>query len=185
MHLSLIFLCASLISSIRSAPLSPIQGYLQQASQTKLLGSSFGVLGTDQTFDYVIIGGGTAGLTLATRLAEAHNNVAVVEAGSFYELDNGNLSQIPSDDVLFTSAAPLQTSIQPLVDWGFISQPQPILSIGTEVTDNLEFYRGSSIVRYITLKANVSVAALCETYWPITVNFNLASRLFEQFLKSS
>ena len=65
-------------------------------------------------------------MTLATRLAEAHNNVAVVEAGSFYELDNGNLSQIPSDDVLFTSAAPLQTSIQPLVDWGFISQPQPV-----------------------------------------------------------
>ncbi len=60
------------------------------------------------------------------RLAEAHNSVAVIEAGSFYELDNGNLSQIPSDDVLFTSAAPVQRSIQPLVDWGFITQPQPV-----------------------------------------------------------
>lgn len=65
-------------------------------------------------------------MTIATRLAEAQNSVAVIEAGSFYELDNGNLSQIPSDDVLYTSAAPVQTSIQPLVDWGFITQPQPV-----------------------------------------------------------
>lgn len=65
-------------------------------------------------------------MTLATRLAEAHNSVAVIEAGSFYELDNGNLSQVPSDDVLFTSAAPVQTGIQPLVDCGFITQPQPV-----------------------------------------------------------
>ena len=65
-------------------------------------------------------------MTIATRLAEAQNSVAVIEAGSFYELDNGNLSQIPSDDVLYTSAAPVQTSIQPLVDWGLITQPQPV-----------------------------------------------------------
>lgn len=57
--------------------------------------SFFGVPGTDATFDYVIVGGGTAGLTLATRLAEGNVTVAVVEAGGLYETDNGNLSVVP------------------------------------------------------------------------------------------
>lgn len=68
-------------------------------------------------------------MTIATRLAEAQNSVAVIEAGSFYELDNANLSQIPSDDALYASPAPEQTSIQPLVDWGFITQPQSVSDV--------------------------------------------------------
>lgn len=59
-----------------------------------LLGSTFGVRG-NATYDYVLVGGGTAGLTIATRLAEK-GTVVVVEAGSFYEISNGNYSQIPS-----------------------------------------------------------------------------------------
>ena len=69
-------------------------------------------------------------MTIATRLAEAQNSVAVIEAGSFYELDNGNLSQIPSDDALYASPAPEQSSIQPLVDWGFITEPQLVSDVG-------------------------------------------------------
>ena len=65
-------------------------------------------------------------MTIATRLAEAQNSVAVIEAGSFYELDNGNLSQIPNYDALYTSPLPQETSIQPLVDWGLITQPQSV-----------------------------------------------------------
>ena len=34
-----------------------------------VLGSAFGLPGTNATFDYIVIGGGTAGLTIATRLA--------------------------------------------------------------------------------------------------------------------
>ena len=34
--------------------------------------------------DYIVVGGGTAGLTIANRLAE-NNTVAVIEAGGFYE----------------------------------------------------------------------------------------------------
>ncbi|MCJ1372495.1 hypothetical protein MMC20_003720 [Loxospora ochrophaea] len=90
---------------------------------TRLLGSSFGILGTNATFDYVIIGGGTAGLTLANRLTEnTQVSVAVIEAGSFYELSNGNLSQVPAFDFYYTTASP--TDIQPLVDWGFVTRPQ-------------------------------------------------------------
>lgn len=38
----------------------------------------------DATYDYVIIGGGTAGLTLAARLTEDNfASVAVIEAGTY------------------------------------------------------------------------------------------------------
>ena len=47
-------------------------------------GSSFGIAGQNASFDYVIVGGGTAGNTLAYRLAaDGRFSVAVVEAGSF------------------------------------------------------------------------------------------------------
>ena len=47
--------------------------------------------GTNATYDYVVIGGGTAGLTIAARLAEDPDvSVAVIEAGGFYQQDNGN-----------------------------------------------------------------------------------------------
>lgn len=96
-----------------------------------LLGSSFGVPG-DATFDYVVVGGGNAGLTLAARLAEDPNNlVAVVEAGSFYEISNGNLSQIPAQDVYF--AGKNITDTNPLVDWGFVTTPQVVPNPSNEI----------------------------------------------------
>ena len=59
---------------------------------TRLIGSSFGVAG-NASFDYVVVGGGTAGLTITARLAaDPSLSVAVVEAGAFYEVDNGNIS---------------------------------------------------------------------------------------------
>jgi choline dehydrogenase len=54
-------------------------------------GDSFGILGKNASYDYVIVGGGTGGLTIAARLAEDKNaSVAVIEAGGFYQIDNGN-----------------------------------------------------------------------------------------------
>ncbi|MCJ1462395.1 hypothetical protein MMC07_000996 [Pseudocyphellaria aurata] len=94
---------------------------LNQLDARRLLGSSFGVPGSNQTFDYVVLGGGNAGLTIATRLAETAT-VAVVEAGSFYEIDNGNLSQIPADDIWF--AGKDKDDFNPLIDWGFQTTPQ-------------------------------------------------------------
>ena len=87
-----------------------------------LLGSSFGVPG-NATYDYIVVGGGTAGLTIATRLAEK-GTVAVVEAGSFYEISNGNYSQIPAYDAEFTSKD--RSDVNPLVDWGFVTTPQAV-----------------------------------------------------------
>ncbi|RDL33850.1 Uncharacterized protein BP5553_08218 [Venustampulla echinocandica] len=85
-----------------------------------LSGSSFGVPG-DASYDYVIIGGGNAGLTLAARLSKK-NTVAVIEAGSFYEIDNGNISQVPAFDAYFTGKD--HNDFNPLIDWGFLTTPQ-------------------------------------------------------------
>lgn len=68
-----------------------------------LIGSHFGVPDIPKTYDYVIVGGGTAGLVIARRLAaNASLTVAVIEAGGFYELDNGNFSEIPAFASQFT-----------------------------------------------------------------------------------
>jgi choline dehydrogenase len=71
-----------------------------------------------------VVGGGTAGLTLASRLSETAS-VAVIEAGGFYETDNGNMSVVPFNSLLMgvlTSAAGYAR--QPLVDWDLITVPQ-------------------------------------------------------------
>ena len=59
---------------------------------TAVLGVSAAAVETrDDSYDYVIVGGGTGGLTIAARLAEDKNvSVAVIEAGGFYQIDNGN-----------------------------------------------------------------------------------------------
>lgn len=64
---------------------------VKAALATPLYSNSFGVPGVNATYDYVVIGGGTAGLTIAARLAEDSDlSVAVIEAGGFYQQDNGN-----------------------------------------------------------------------------------------------
>ncbi|KAL9098099.1 MAG: hypothetical protein Q9187_009729, partial [Circinaria calcarea] len=103
-----------------SGQAAPVVSHMQARS---LLGSSFGIPGNNATFEYVIVGGGTAGLTLATRLAEQQEGrVAVIEAGGFYEVGNGNISQVPASDGTYAGKA--QDDWQPLVDWGYITAPQ-------------------------------------------------------------
>lgn len=85
-----------------------------------------GAPGANASYDYVVIGGGTAGITIASRLAEDPTlSVAIIEAGGFYETDNGNYSVIPG---LALSSPFLSTTVpyqpQPLVDWSLVSVPQ-------------------------------------------------------------
>lgn len=88
------------------------------------IGSSFGVPGP-ASYDYVVIGGGTAGLTVATRLAQdGRYSVAVIEAGTFYELSNGNRSVIPGYDFYSVERAPVAGGVNPLIDWNFTTTPQ-------------------------------------------------------------
>ena len=85
-------------------------------------GRSFGIPG-NATYDYVVVGGGTAGNAVATRLAKNGSySVAVVEAGGFYEADNGNLSTVPAYANFFVGADP--EDVNPRVDWGIVTEPQ-------------------------------------------------------------
>lgn len=73
----------------------------------------------------VVVGGGTAGLAVAYRLAEkGTRSVAVVEAGGFYEYENGNRSVVPAYCTLYGAVAENSSSQYPLVDWGFVTEPE-------------------------------------------------------------
>lgn len=90
------------------------------------LGNSFGVPGVNTTYDYIVVGGGTAGNAIANRLAQNGTlSVAVIEAGSFYQLTNGNGSVIPGLSITqHTGTGP--TNFQPLIDWDFDTTPQAV-----------------------------------------------------------
>ncbi|KAL8727208.1 MAG: hypothetical protein Q9181_005793 [Wetmoreana brouardii] len=122
-----VFLCGFAASCVLALP-SPKERVTRQlygnSSDIPFYGNSSGVPGGDATFDYVVLGGGTAGLAIAGRLAaNPGTSVAVIEAGGFYEIDNGNGSIIPA-------LAPLQhigslpNDTQPLIDWSFVTVPQ-------------------------------------------------------------
>ncbi|KAI1476103.1 putative GMC oxidoreductase [Daldinia eschscholtzii] len=114
----------------------PLDNHIQAR---RLLGSSFGMPGDDATYDYVVVGGGNAGLTLATRLVEQKaGTVAVIEAGSFFEIDNSNLSQIPAQAGAFAGKG--DDDWQPLIDWGYITAPQ----VGAN-NDPIHYARGKGL----------------------------------------
>jgi choline dehydrogenase len=92
LSITIISLCASLALADIDEPTLLQQFY----APGRLLGNSFGNPGVNATFDYVIVGAGLAGALTASRIATALPNmtVAVIEAGSFYEISNGNYSQM-------------------------------------------------------------------------------------------
>ncbi|KZL64076.1 gmc oxidoreductase [Colletotrichum incanum] len=95
----------------------------QHAEHKRQLGNSAGDLGKDAIFDYVIVGGGTAGLVMANRLSSRSDiTVAVIEAGTFYQITNPIIGNTPAGDTLFAGSSPLDTN--PLVDWNFVTQSQ-------------------------------------------------------------
>ncbi|KAI0905319.1 putative choline dehydrogenase [Ustulina deusta] len=90
-------------------------------------------------FDYVIVGGGTGGLAMASRLSENPNiSVAVVEAGTWSEKETGNQSQVPAYDFWYGGKGLNQTN--PAADWGFTTTPQA--GVGNQV---VHYARGKSL----------------------------------------
>ncbi|KAB8288833.1 hypothetical protein EYC80_010736 [Monilinia laxa] len=122
--------------------------YFEDITGQNLLGSHFGVIGLDATFDYVVIGGGTAGLTLATRIAESGKfSVAVIEAGGFPETDNGNLTSIPGNAAYYVGSAPGERN--PLIDWEIYTEPQPGLDNRTILYTQGKTLGGGSSRNYL------------------------------------
>ena len=73
--------------------------------------------------DYVIVGGGAAGLVLANRLTEhSGTTVAVIEAGMFIEDTYGNKSDVPWYVSFFNTPAGFD------VEWGFNTSSQTVNS---------------------------------------------------------
>lgn len=108
-------------------------GVAHSKSNNRPFGSSFGTPGVPATYDYVVVGGGTAGLTLASRLVQQNaGSVAVIEAGTFYEISNGNLSEVPSFAVSWAGKSPNDT--QPMIDWGYDTTPQPVSGVMISLT---------------------------------------------------
>lgn len=82
------------------------------------------LLGTpkiDATYDYVVVGGGTAGITIAARLAEHKYRVALIEAGGFYETKSLT-AHIPGADSLGVGSSIRSSS---LIDWKFVTRRVP------------------------------------------------------------
>lgn len=86
------------------------------------------------TFDYVVIGSGNGGGAIAARLAE-HYSVAVIEAGGFYDTDNGNGSVIAG--LAGGQHVGLSPDVkQPLIDWDFTTTPQAVSIDFGQVSQN-------------------------------------------------
>lgn len=73
-----------------------------------------------QTYDYVVVGGGTSGVTIASRLAQSAQSVALIEAGDYYE-KSFPYAGIPGADGVPIGSDPA-TNVS--VDWGFVTAPQ-------------------------------------------------------------
>ena len=85
-----------------------------------------GPLASDLYLVCSVVGGGTAGLTIASRIAlESSHSVAVIEAGSFYQIDNGNQSVIPGLIALQHIGSDPEDNA-PLIDWDFVTTPQKV-----------------------------------------------------------
>jgi choline dehydrogenase len=77
--------------------------------------ATWGGQALDKTFDYIVIGGGTAGLTVASRLSEDPDiHVLVVEAGSDHK----------DDPLVLTPGLGPSMFGKEEYDWNFQSAPQ-------------------------------------------------------------
>ncbi|KAL4259843.1 GMC oxidoreductase family protein [Pleurotus pulmonarius] len=111
---------------------------IQLAFLPNLGGSSLrGSIATSPTYDYVIIGGGTAGLAVANRLSEDPSvTVLVIEAGP-------NAEHLPEVFIpgLFGSGQALTT-----LNWGYATTPQPALNNRSLVINAGKVLGGSTTI---------------------------------------
>ncbi|TQN63838.1 Dehydrogenase patE, partial [Colletotrichum shisoi] len=107
----------SILDPITNSVWSTLDGVVQTT-----LGGLTGILGTRQAYDYVVVGGGTVGNTIAYWLAEAGFTVVVVEAGLSYEVGKPIAGPVPLGDVIGVGSNPLDTV--PTVDYGLKTVPQ-------------------------------------------------------------
>ena len=107
--------------------------WVDSLSAVGLIGSHFGVPGQDRIYDYIVIGGGTAGLAISRRLTSDTNlTVAVINAGDFYEFVNGNNTEIPAFAAAFVGSNPVAKN--PLLDWYQYTERQ-VVKLSSPIQD--------------------------------------------------
>ncbi|KAJ5794701.1 hypothetical protein N7457_001300 [Penicillium paradoxum] len=116
----------------------------------------------DQTFDYVVVGGGTAGSTIATRLAQNDFKVALIEAGGYYELQS--VAEIPAADALPVGSDPATSALE---DWGFVARGQPGANGRAIHYARGKCLGGSSALNYMIYQRPTRESM---TQWAIVVN---------------
>ncbi|XP_006455306.1 hypothetical protein AGABI2DRAFT_121236 [Agaricus bisporus var. bisporus H97] len=94
-------------------------------------------------FDYLIIGGGTAGLIIAHRLAQnlSHVTVGVIEAGTYH--GSGSVPVIDTPGLFGRSLN------NPLYDWALKTEPQVNANNRTLVLPRGKGLGGSSLINYL------------------------------------
>lgn len=113
----MLFLLTLLFAAVFTAGTPHSQQVLSDIRAKK----SNGIPGIDASYEYVIVGGGTAGITVAARLAEKNFRVALVEAGDNYQRKSLT-AFIPGADSLKVGASP---TIHSAIDWGFVARNVP------------------------------------------------------------
>ncbi|KAH6658291.1 hypothetical protein BKA67DRAFT_591341 [Truncatella angustata] len=109
--------------SITNPILSAVQAVINGDGLVEgALGAVEGALGVEATYDYVVVGGGTAGNAIGYRLAEAGFSVAIIEAGLYYEIAKPVLGTTPGGDIIGIGSSILDSI--PTVDWEFLTEPQ-------------------------------------------------------------
>ncbi|PHH66772.1 hypothetical protein CDD81_5904 [Ophiocordyceps australis] len=127
----------------------------------------------EETYDYIIVGGGTAGLVVAARLSEdASKRVVVIEAG-------GDKS---TDPLVLTPNLMTAMYGKQEYDWSFISTPQPSLNGRTIPQQRGRMLGGSSSLNYEMLaypsKASLDAwSALGNQGW----NYDALAPYFRKF----
>ncbi|KAI9712763.1 MAG: hypothetical protein M1820_001385 [Bogoriella megaspora] len=160
-------------SALKAALVASIASQIQALP---LLGNSFGIPGDNATYDYVVVGSGPAGATVALRLVEqGAGTVALIEAGSFYEISNGNQSQVTAYDGYYGGRNPNDT--QPLIDWGYVTTPQA----GSN-GQRLHFARGKTFGGCSAINFNVYHRATVGSYQNWADQVGDDSFTFENFL---
>ena len=94
-----------------------------------------------RAFDYLVVGGGTAGLAVAARLSEQpHISVGVIEAGP---------AVLPDDDPLVAIPGHYGQSLRGPLDWRFETVPQPGLGGRSLPWPRGRVLGGTSILNYM------------------------------------
>ena len=137
----------------------------------------FGFIDQLAAFDYVMVGGGTAEVTIARRLAESHS-VAVIEAGSFYALSNDNHTEVPANDSYDRGEDTLAQN--PLINWVQKTTLQATLNGRSIAVPQGRTLGGGSARNYMWYQRGFKTA--CEK-WAVAVGDSRYA--FSGFLKYS